>query len=213
MGKGESAGLGRERSPRGCGCFLWRLLLVCVAGPIILALTSDLGASFWTSAATLGVWMLGAMLLGKIAVSRWSRARARGNRTRMVRARLDSIDRMGGEEFERYMRQILRGLGFSKVVDTAATADYGADLVALKDGKRYIFQCKRYEGNVGVKAVQEIHTAKAYYGSDCEVVATNSYFTQNARTLAKESGVQLWDRDTLAGIIRRLRRGGNQSGD
>ena len=138
----------------------------------------------------------GIVLLNKIIKICFSRAG-------YARKTIESLDRMDGQCFESFVRRMLRRSGFSDAELTPASGDYGADLIARKGGKRYIFQCKRYEGNVGVKAVQEIHTAKAYYNSDFEIVVTNAYFTKNARILAEESGVFLWDRDTLAGMLKK----------
>ena len=62
---------------------------------------------------------------------------------------------------------------------------------------RTAIQAKRWKGNVGVGAVQEIVSARAYYGCQWAMVVTNSAFTQAAQRLAAANGVTLWDRDTL----------------
>lgn len=111
------------------------------------------------------------------------------------------IDEMNGEEFELFVADLLQLCGYRKVQVTAATGDYGADLVALQKGQIYIFQCKRYAKNCGVQAVQEICGAKAHYNSDMEVVVTNGHFTKNAAVLAEETGVELWDREVLQQLM------------
>ena len=75
--------------------------------------------------------------------------------------------------------------------------DYGADLVMKKHGKVTVVQAKRYKNTVGNSAVQEIVAAKAYYKADKCMVVTNSYFSKNAKNLAKSNHVELWDRDSL----------------
>jgi restriction system protein len=49
-----------------------------------------------------------------------------------------------------------------------------------------------------MKAIQEVHAAKAHYRCKRTAVVTNSTFTRNARKLAKSLGVELWDRDTVS---------------
>lgn len=60
-----------------------------------------------------------------------------------------------------------------------------------------MIQAKRYQGSVGVHAVQEVLGGKAHHGAARALVITNSTFTPNALTLAAQSGVELWDRTQL----------------
>ena len=64
----------------------------------------------------------------------------------------------------------------------------------------YVVQAKRYDGNIGVHAIQEAMAAKAYYKADKAIVVTNRYFTASACTLASVNDVQLIDREVLFGI-------------
>jgi restriction system protein len=50
---------------------------------------------------------------------------------------------------------------------------------------------------VGIKAVQEAVASKGYYSCDKAMVVTNSYFTNQTKTLASRNKVQLWDRKML----------------
>ena len=117
---------------------------------------------------------------------------------RLLRKSMKQIDRMTGEEFEDYLRAYFAKRGY-KVCTTKVTGDYGADLVMKKGGKKTIVQAKRYKGKVGIKAVQEIIAAKAFYKADHCAVATTSYFTKPAKQLAEANKVTLWDRDVLFG--------------
>lgn len=47
-----------------------------------------------------------------------------------------------------------------------------------------------------MKAIQEAVASKGYYGDDA-MVATNSFFTRQAKELARRNDVILWDRDDL----------------
>lgn len=164
-------------------------------------------------------WLCAAVLVGASAFlchtgNRWVLALAAGilaaslvfyilvtNPRRRAHRQLLTIDDMDGVEFENYVADLLRLSGYKNVRLTAASGDYGADLVAEHSGLTYIFQCKRYAKTCGVKSVQEICGAKAHYSSDVEVVVTNCYFTKNAMVLAEETDVELWDRDVLVQLL------------
>lgn len=117
-------------------------------------------------------------------------------RNRYRRMRLKKVDRLTGEDFEEYLRAHFTRLGY-RVKLTPSTADYGADLLLKKRGKTTVVQAKRYEKPVGIAAVQEVIGAAAYYETDQAMVVTNRYFTRNARNLADQSQVELWDRSRL----------------
>lgn len=103
------------------------------------------------------------------------------------------INDMTGVQFENYVAELLRKKGHS-VQLTPKTGDYGVDLIM--DGHVAI-QCKRYGKGVGVKAIQEVYSGMQHYGCSSAIVATNSVFTANAKTLANELGVILWDASTI----------------
>ncbi|WP_282156344.1 restriction endonuclease [Cytobacillus gottheilii] len=115
---------------------------------------------------------------------------------RLRKSGILEVDKMTGRRFEEYLQALLRGKGYS-VQLTPASGDYGADLVITKNGEKIIVQAKRYKKNVGVKAVQEIASAKNYYKADQCWVITNSFFTEPARKLANTNQVRLIDRKQL----------------
>lgn len=106
-------------------------------------------------------------------------------------------DSMSGEEFEKYVAQILNKMGFCNIRLTKGSGDQGVDILAEKDRIRYAVQCKRYSNPVGNKAVQEIFAGVSFYHCHVGIVATNNYFTKSAKELAYENGVVLWDKDFL----------------
>ena len=119
---------------------------------------------------------------------------------KLRKAGIREIDEMTGEEFERFLGELFKRRGF-KISYTATSGDYGADLI-LRDGDETIaVQAKRYSGNVGVKAVQEIIGAVRMYDATEAWVVTNSYFTKQAIKLAEINDVYLIDRDELIDII------------
>jgi restriction system protein len=119
---------------------------------------------------------------------------------RLRRSGIAVIDTMDGVEFEQRLAHLYAFFGY-KVSDTAVTGDFGADLVMDKDGERTVVQAKRYEGNVGIEAVQQVIGAKAHYGATAAIVVTNSMFTPAALTLAQSNGVLMVDRSQLIDML------------
>lgn len=124
-------------------------------------------------------------------------------RNRITLSEFEDIDNMDGLVFENYFSDLLRNNGYKSVKTTKATGDYGIDVLARKGKKKYAFQCKRYNSNVGVNAIQEAYAGAASYNADISVVVTNSYFTPNAIELARKLSVLLWDRNTLYKMIKK----------
>ncbi len=108
-----------------------------------------------------------------------------------------AMDLMEGREFERYCAQLLREHEFSEVEVTKGSRDYGVDILAQKDGVTYAIQCKRYDGPVGVHAIQEAYAGRDYYDCMVGVVMTNQYFTSPAVEVAGKLKIMMWDRDYL----------------
>ena len=101
-----------------------------------------------------------------------------------------------GVQFEQMMIDKFRQADLT-VHDTPASNDYGADLIIEYNGHRIAGQCKYYTQPVGVKAVQEVMGALAYYNCDAGLVITNETFTQQAVNLANANGILLFDENTL----------------
>lgn len=114
---------------------------------------------------------------------------------------VSQIDSLSGVEFENLLKSIFTGLGY-EVTLTKKSHDYGADLVLKKNGVCSIVQAKCYEKNIGIKAIQEIISAKKHYGAEEMFVATNRYFSRDAEILAAEHDVRLIDRDVLTKLMR-----------
>lgn len=114
---------------------------------------------------------------------------------------LDKIDAMDGREFEIFTGTLLRGNGFENVNVTQASYDFGVDVIAEKDDIKYAIQCKRYNGPIGVSAVQEVIASKSLHDCHVACVLTNSSFTPAAMELAKKNLVILWDRNKLRKFI------------
>jgi restriction system protein len=115
------------------------------------------------------------------------------------------VDAMTGLEFEEFLALLFTSIGYD-VKTTKKTGDQGADLFAVKFGKKIVIQAKNYTENVGNSAVQQVLAAKTFYSCDDSMVVTNSYFTPSAKELAKSGGVQLVDRRQLQNYIDEYNR-------
>lgn len=96
-----------------------------------------------------------------------------------------------GYDYEEYCCRYLKKCGYKHIRQTQRAKDHGVDIIATKRRKKYAFQCKYYEKNVGNRAVQEAYTGCSYYECDVPVVITNAEFTKNAIHEAQTLGVEL----------------------
>ncbi|MFG6357292.1 MAG: restriction endonuclease [Acetatifactor sp.] len=118
-----------------------------------------------------------------------------------LRRRPGDMDLMEGHEFEHYCADLLRRAGFLEVEVTRGSGDYGVDILAELGGVTYAVQCKRYDGPVGVKAVQEVYAGRDYYDCMVGAVMTNQYFTRPAVEVARKLKILLWDRGYLESML------------
>lgn len=121
-------------------------------------------------------------------------------------ASIDEIDAMDGREFELFTGNLLRANGFENISVTQSSYDFGADVIAEKDDIRYAIQCKRYNGAIGVSAVQEVIASKSLHDCHVACVLTNSTYTPAAIELARKNLVILWDRTKLQTFIEKANK-------
>jgi Holliday junction resolvase-like predicted endonuclease len=111
--------------------------------------------------------------------------------------RFERIDEMEGREFEAQVAELLELLGYEDVKQTSYY-DKGADIVAIKDGRRIAVQVKRRSNSVGVDGVRQLIDGTKRYGCDRGLLVTNSYLTGEAIRSAALWNIEVWDRDKLA---------------
>lgn len=118
----------------------------------------------------------------------------------LLKADMQSVDKMSGKDFEEYICFLYGKLGY-EVTHTKLSGDFGADIIAKRNLMPHIIQTKRSASKVSISAVQEVVGAKSYYGAIGCIVVTNNYFTAPAAKLAMANHVELVDRDKLAKLI------------
>ena len=139
-------------------------------------------------------------------IVKWGVRKARERRMlkRMAQSGIRYIDKMDGHQFEVYLKALFRELGYRPEV-TKRSCDYGVDVI-LKGKNRIVIQAKRYgmKNRVGIGAVQEVYAGKAYYKADEAWIVTNSFYTKQAKELAKACQVKLIDRVELQNFINKV---------
>ena len=145
--------------------------------------------------------LLGITALSVFLIADRKRIRTRRQRRREARAQWREREKLRNSyvlnlspyEYEEYVAEELRQDGFTEVDTTPKSGDFGADVLAMDGERRVCVQCKRYAPGhpVGVKAVQEIYSAKDYYGCDDAYIYTTSDYTKAAVDMAGELGVIL----------------------
>lgn len=128
--------------------------------------------------------------------------RVQHDKYQKFKAKMDRVWTMDGLEFEEFTCDILKENGFKDVKKTQACGDYGVDVIACKNNKKYAIQCKRYKSSLGIAAIQQVYTGKDYYKADIAVVLTTSSFTRNAKNTAAKLNVQLWERTELQKLMK-----------
>ena len=102
-----------------------------------------------------------------------------------------------GYEFEEYVANLYRKLGYTIEEVTKKSGDQGADVIAYKDNVKYVIQVKFYNNPVGNKAVQEVVGAIGMYKANKGIVVTNSTFTSSAIELAQANNIELVDGEKI----------------
>jgi restriction system protein len=114
---------------------------------------------------------------------------------------MKEIDKMTGIEFENFVGELYKAMGYKTEV-TQASNDYGADVIVTKDQIKTVIQVKNYKNPVGLGAVQEVNTAKGHYKADeAMIISSSPSFTAQARREAKLLRIKLVARDNLEKLI------------
>lgn len=121
-------------------------------------------------------------------------------KNRYLNSGIYEVDRMTGLQFESFLLAHFEQLGY-KGKTTKATNDYGADLLLKRDNETIVIQAKRWKGQIGIKAVQEVVGAVNY----CKVTISNNHslicIVKGAKNLALAANIELWDRNKLILIM------------
>ncbi|QGH20199.1 restriction endonuclease [Clostridium butyricum] len=112
----------------------------------------------------------------------------------------DAIDVsvLDGYQFEEILKQLLKAEGYKDVIRLGGAGDRGVDLRAKKINpltgqyEGYIFQSKRWIGNVGGEPIQRLHSMWMQYPDEIQhaVCITTSDYTEQGKREADNTKVQ-----------------------
>ena len=95
-------------------------------------------------------------------------------------------------DYESFCANLLSAHGWETRL-TKQSGDQGVDIIAEKNGRKAVIQCKRYSNTakVGNGAVQEIIAGREFYKANVAAVISNVEFTPSAMELAQSCAVHL----------------------
>lgn len=98
---------------------------------------------------------------------------------------MNKIDNLSPRDFEMFCCELYKGLGY-KAVLTAATNDYGRDIILTKDGKTIFVECKHYSktNTIGREICMKLLGSVATFGADAGIIITTGCFNKNAYEIA-----------------------------
>ena len=120
-----------------------------------------------------------------------------------VEREMEFSDEMDPHHYEQFCALLARKCGWNAIT-TSGSGDQGADIIARKDGRSVVIQCKKYSKPVGNKAVQEVIAAREFTQTDSAAVVSNSTYTKSAKALAHASQVHLWHHVDLLKMDKNL---------
>jgi restriction system protein len=115
-----------------------------------------------------------------------------------VRTSPKAISEMSWREFERLVGEAFRRRGFRVTGFGGGGSDGSVDLALMKDGERFLVQCKHWrKEQVGVTVVRELNGVMAAAGAHGGFVVTGGQFTREAREFAQGTKIELVDANAI----------------
>jgi len=113
------------------------------------------------------------------------------------------------QSFERNVCRLLAFEGYSGMRIVGQSGDRGADIIASKYNKRWLFQVKNWKAKVGIGVIDETLRALQEYNAHIPVIVSINGFDTEAKKyhhtlLARGIPLQLWDIQELTNRVRRL---------
>ncbi len=118
-------------------------------------------------------------------------------------AQLQNVRTMRGGQFEVFVAQVLRELGYRTAV-LGGSGDQGVDIIATDATGRVAVQCKNYNRAVGNRPVQEVYAGARHHRCGRAWVVAPAGYTKGAHALAQSVGVSLFDADSIRKWIKMI---------
>ena len=116
----------------------------------------------------------------------------------ILRRTADYFSTMDSWQFEDAVADLFRHLGY-KVKQTAYSNDGGKDAILVKNGQKFLAECKRYAPGqpVGRRDLQILFAAMMEERASGGFLVTTGRFAEPAREYAAKNGIELYDGDGL----------------
>ena len=113
------------------------------------------------------------------------------------------------QAFERIISRLLICEGYTNVRLVGGSGDNGADVIASRFGKRWLFQAKQWKKPVGIEVINETLHAVVSYDAQIPVIVASHGFEADAYKMQQQlmsQGIrlQLWDSKVLLEHFKRL---------
>jgi superfamily II DNA or RNA helicase len=113
------------------------------------------------------------------------------------------------QAFERIVSRLLAHEGYNGIRLVGQSGDRGADVLAHRGGKRWLFQMKHWRNKVGMEVVdQTLESLRIYRAQVPVIVALNGFEAkvreQQQTLMSRGIPLQLWDVNTLVSRAQRL---------
>ena len=114
------------------------------------------------------------------------------------------LQNLSPEEFEQEILGLFQKAGYRCHLTSKQPTESGTDIVAIKNDKTIAIQCKHTRKNKkqGRDAIRQlVAEAVPTYPNAIYIAATNYYFNNNARDLAKSHNIGLIEKDKLLKFV------------
>lgn len=115
---------------------------------------------------------------------------------------IEEMSKLHWREFEEFIEFVFKEKWF-KTELWKWTKDWWIDLVAKKDGRKYLVQCKKWNTyKITEPNLKEFYWAVKYFDDNAKwIYITTSNLTSDAKKFAQEVDIEIWDRNSLARYI------------
>ena len=115
---------------------------------------------------------------------------------------IQTLNEMTWQQFELLVGKYFEEKGYSVRQLALPGPDGGVDLVAIKDGERYLVQCKQWRStSVGVKVVRELLGVITANGAVGGFVVASGQFTSSAKDFVQGRNIELIDGAKIVNTI------------
>ena len=110
---------------------------------------------------------------------------------------LPSLSSLTASQFDEVCVKFLEYKDFTNIVLLPKSEDERVSIVAEKDEVKYAIRCVTSAGEVAAAPVKDIESGRKHYRCHVGLVLTNGSFSKEAKALAEEKLILLWDKDKL----------------